>query len=59
MPTHYRCTFVCRDYPGIFLSNNSVMDLLQRIGQDGGKRFTLILTLSTYETVWQLAIISK
>lgn len=39
MSTHYRCTSVCRDYPGALLSPNSVTDLRQRNGQDGGKRF--------------------
>lgn len=38
MSTHYRRTYVCRDYPGTSLFKNSVTDLLQRIGQDGGKR---------------------
>lgn len=38
MSIHYKRTFVCKDYPGASLSKNSVTDLLQRIGQDGGKR---------------------
>ena len=36
--SHYRRTFVCRDYPGAALSPNSVCTLLQKIGQDGPKR---------------------
>jgi len=36
--SHYRRTFVCRDYPGAALSPNSICKLLQRIGQDGGRR---------------------
>jgi len=36
--SHYRRTFVCRDYPGAALSPNSVCMLLQKIGQDGNKR---------------------
>ena len=36
--SHYRRTFVCRDYPGAALSPNSVCLLLQKIGQDGNKR---------------------
>jgi len=38
MQTHYRRTFVCKDYPGATLSPNSVTSLLQRLGQDGAKR---------------------
>ena len=38
MSTHYRRTFVCRDYPGAALSKNSITDLLQKIGQDGRRR---------------------
>lgn len=38
MSSHYRRTFVCRDYPGAALSPNSVCKLLQRIGRDGGRR---------------------
>lgn len=36
--SHYRRTFVCKDYPGMALSPNSICKLLQRIGQDGAKR---------------------
>jgi len=36
--SHYHRTFVCRDYPGAALSPNSICKLLQKIGQDGGKR---------------------
>jgi hypothetical protein len=36
--THYHRTFVCKDYPGAALSQNSVTSLLQRLGQDGAKR---------------------
>lgn len=38
MSTHYNWTFVCRDYPGAALSQNTICRLLQRIGQDGAKR---------------------
>lgn len=38
MATHYRRTFVCRDYPGAAMSKNSICSLLQRIGMDGRKR---------------------
>jgi transposase len=38
MQTHYPRTFVCKDYPGAALSQNSVTSLLQRLGQDGAKR---------------------
>ena len=38
MSTHYRRTFVCIDYPGAALSENSIGSLLQRIGMDGSKR---------------------
>ena len=38
LSTHYNRTFVCRDYPGLAMSPNSVGAFLQRIGQDGGKR---------------------
>jgi hypothetical protein len=38
MSTHYRRTFVCRDYPGAALSQNTVCTFLQRLGQDGTKR---------------------
>lgn len=38
MSTHYKRTFVCKDYPGAALSKNTLGDLLQRIGQDGQKR---------------------
>ena len=38
MQTHYNRTFVCKDYPGAALSQNSVTSLLQRLGQDGAKR---------------------
>lgn len=36
--THYRRTFVSRNYPGAALSPNSICSLLQKIGQDGVKR---------------------
>jgi len=36
--THYKRTFVCVDYPGTALSQNTICTLLQRLGQDGGKR---------------------
>lgn len=38
MSTHYRRTFVCKDYPGAALSQNSIGSLLQRIGMQGAKR---------------------
>lgn len=38
MSTHYNRTFVCRDYPGAALSQNTICRLLQKIGQDGTKR---------------------
>lgn len=36
--THYKRTFVCKDYPGIALSKNSIAKLLQSLGQDDQKR---------------------
>jgi hypothetical protein len=38
MSTHYKRTFVCVDYPGTFLSPNTICSFLQKLGQDGGKR---------------------
>ena len=38
LSSEYSRTFVCRDYPGIGMSPNTVSDFLQRLGQDGGKR---------------------
>jgi hypothetical protein len=38
MSTHYKRTFVCVDYPGAALSQNTICTFLQRLGQDGGKR---------------------
>ena len=38
LSSEYSRTFVCRDYPGIGMSPNTVSGLLQRLGQDGGKR---------------------
>jgi len=38
MKTHYLRTFVCKDYPGAALSQNSIGNLLQRIGMDGSRR---------------------
>lgn len=38
MSTHYNRCFVCKDYPGIAISKNSVGDLYQRIGMDGIRR---------------------
>ena len=38
MRTHYLRTFVCKDYPGAALSQNSIGNLLQRIGMDGSRR---------------------
>lgn len=38
MSTHYKRTFVCKDYPGAAMSRNHLGDLLQRLGQDGEKR---------------------
>ena len=36
--THYNRTFVCKDYPGAAMSQNSIGKLLQRIGMNGSKR---------------------
>ena len=36
--THYRRTFVCKDYPGATLSPNSFCRFLQRIGVNGLRR---------------------
>lgn len=38
MSTHYNRIFVCRDYPGVSLSKDTVCSLLQRIGQDAPRR---------------------
>lgn len=38
MSTHYHRTFVCKDYPGAAMSQNSIGNLLQRIGMNGSKR---------------------
>lgn len=38
MSTHYNRSFVCKDYPGIAISKNSVGGLYQRIGMDGIRR---------------------
>ena len=38
MSTHYNRCFVCRDYPGIAMSKNSIGNLFQRIGMDGSRR---------------------
>lgn len=38
MSTHYKRTFVSKDYPGAAISKNTLGNLLQRIGQDGAKR---------------------
>lgn len=38
MSTHYHRTFVCKDYPGAAMSQNSISSLLQRIGMNGSKR---------------------
>lgn len=38
LSSEYNRTFVCRDYPGIGMSSNTVSDFLQRLGQDGSKR---------------------
>lgn len=32
MSTYYRRTFVCGDYPGTTLFQNSITDLLQKVG---------------------------
>lgn len=36
--THYTRTFVCKYYPGLALSKNTVCTFLQRLGQDGTRR---------------------
>lgn len=36
--THYTRTFVCRHYPGLALSKNTVCTFLQKLGQDGARR---------------------
>lgn len=38
MSTHYHRTFVCKDYPGAAMSQNSIGSLLKRIGMNGSKR---------------------
>jgi hypothetical protein len=38
MSTHYRRTFVCKDYSGVSTSQNSIGKLLSLIGQNGSKR---------------------
>lgn len=38
MGTHYQRTFVCRHYPGVALSANTICTFLQKLGQDGGRR---------------------
>lgn len=38
MSTHYHRTFVCKDYPGVAMSQNSIGNLLQQLGMDGSKR---------------------
>jgi hypothetical protein len=38
MSTHYKRTFVCVDYPGAGLSQNTICVFLQKLGQDGDKR---------------------
>jgi len=38
MATQYQRTFVGIDFPGAALSSNSISSLLQKVGQDGGKR---------------------
>lgn len=38
LSTEYNRTFVCKDYPGIGMSANTISSFLQRLGQDGKKR---------------------
>ena len=38
LSSEYNRTFVCRDYPGIGMSANTISGFLQRLGQDGKKR---------------------
>ena len=38
LSSEYSRTFVCRDYPGIGMSANTISAFLQRLGQDGKKR---------------------
>ena len=38
LSSEYNRTFVCRDYPGIGMSANTISGFLQRLGQDGTKR---------------------
>ena len=38
MSTHYKRTFVCRDYPSAAMSKNSIGELYQRLGMSGRKR---------------------
>ena len=40
LSTEYNRTFVCKDYPGIGMSPNTISGFLQRLGQDGRKRRT-------------------
>ena len=38
LSSEYNRTFVCKDYPGIGMSANTISAFLQRLGQDGRKR---------------------
>ena len=38
LSSEYNRTFVCKDYPGIGMSQNTVSAFLQHLGQDGTKR---------------------
>ena len=38
LASEYNRTFVCKDYPGIGISQNTVSGFLQKLGQDGKKR---------------------
>ena len=38
LSAEYNRTFVCKDYPGIGMSANTISDFLKRLGQDGKKR---------------------
>ena len=38
LSSEYNRTFVCKDYPGIGMSANTISGFLQRLGQDGRKR---------------------
>jgi len=57
MSTHYNRTFVCKHYPNASMSQNTLGNLLHRIGQDGSKRKAFYkLRLSTVMEDHHIAI---